>query len=148
MTAAGFWDPDMPLIVIDVTPRDLPRSHRSCVLARKERKAKTYATRPWSDLTQWLTRLMFWRRRTPSEPQTALFLDAEFQIMLMELHYPPIVRGVALGPHTRRALSSEDFSDEFQFHCLKRDAAEASLSSVRSSTGLGVRGARLRAGKL
>jgi hypothetical protein len=74
---------------------------------------------PWTDFTQRLTRLMFWRRSTPRVPQTALFLDAELQIMLMELHYPLIVHGAILGPHTRAALSLDHLLDEFQFHCRK-----------------------------
>jgi hypothetical protein len=35
-------------------------------------------------------RLGLWRRRTPVEPQAALLRDAELQIMLCELRYPPI----------------------------------------------------------
>ena len=46
--------------------------------------------RSWRILLRPLERLGILRRRTPAESEIALLRDAEFQIMLSELRYPPI----------------------------------------------------------
>jgi hypothetical protein len=46
--------------------------------------------RLWRSLLRRLECLGIWRRRTAEEPDVVLLRNAEFQIMLTELRYPPI----------------------------------------------------------
>ena len=48
------------------------------------------AHRRWRSLLRSLERVGIWRQRTIEQPQVALLRNAEFQIMLSELRYPPI----------------------------------------------------------